>query len=172
MTIDEIYTRSSVRSYRQDTPVSEEDITAMLRAAMCAPSAGNKQPWAFVVVKERATIDALADVLDYGKFLKKSPLVIVLCGDITKTIPGEGKEFWVQDVSAATENMLLAAHCLGLGAVWLGIYPMSDRTAALAKILGLPENIIPMSVVSAGHPKKDPNIKDKWDETKIHREKW
>ncbi len=126
-----ILTRRSVRAYT-DQPVSEELIHKLLVAAMSAPSAGNGQPWHFGVVTERTVLNSLAELLPFGKMLQQAPLAIVVCGE-TKGQPFDG--YWVQDCSAATENLLLAAHALGLGGVWLGVYPREDRAAGVKRIL-------------------------------------
>ena len=119
--LDNIATRTSIRNY-EARKVEKEKIEKMLRAAMAAPTAMNKQPWHFVVVDKRDVLDALAEVNPYAKMLKKAPLAIVVCGDTDKMIEGGGRDFWIQDASAATENLLLAAHAMGLGAVWTGAY--------------------------------------------------
>lgn len=171
MAIDEIYTRASVRAYEK-RPVEEEKVKALLKAAMSAPSAGNKQPWAFVVVTEAERLKALSEVLPYGGMIKEAPLAIAVCGDMTRAFAGDEQDFWVQDASAATENILLAARSLGLGAVWTGVYPMKDRAAGVARILELPEQAVPLNVLPVGYPQREPHVIDKWDEKKIHREKW
>ncbi len=134
--INNILQRTSVRSY-EDRPVEKEKIEKMLRAAMAAPTAMNKQPWHFVVVDQRNVLDALAGANPYAKMLKKAPLAIVVCGNTDKMIEGGGRDFWIQDASAATENMLLAAHAMGLGAVWTGAYPSEERCQAIGKALSL-----------------------------------
>ena len=125
--LDNIATRTSIRDY-EARPVEKEKIEKMLRAAMAAPTAMNKQPWHFVVVDQRNVLDALAGANPYAKMLKKAPLAIVVCGNTDKMIEGGGRDFWIQDASAATENLLLAAHAMGLGAVWTGAY-LSIRRA-------------------------------------------
>lgn len=134
--LDNIATRTSIRDY-EARPVEKEKIEKMLRAAMAAPTAMNKQPWHFVVVDQRDLLDALADANPYAKMIKKAPLAIVVCGDTEKMIEGGGRDFWIQDASAATENMLLAAHAMGLGAVWTGAYPSEERCQAIGKALSL-----------------------------------
>ncbi len=133
----------------------------MLRAAMAAPTAVDKRPWHFVVVNEREVLDQL------GGMLKRAPLGIVICGNMQKALDGDGREFWVQDVSAATENLLLAAHALGLGAVWTGAYPIKRRCEEISKVLNLPEYIIPLDIVVIGYPDGDVTPKDKWDESNV-----
>lgn len=122
--LDNIHSRKSVRQYTSE-PVSEEQVETMLRAAMAAPSAVNFQPWRFVVVTERAKLDAMAEILPYAKMLKQSPLAIVVCGE-TVWMGGNENPYWQQDCAAATQNLLLAAEALGLGAVWTGVYPNAE----------------------------------------------
>ena len=114
--LENIATRTSVRSYT-DKPVESVKIEQLLRAGMAAPTAVNRQPWHFVVVNDKAQLAALAETNPYSKMLTKAPLAIVVCGDMKKALDGPAREFWVQDCSAATENILLAAHSMGLGAV-------------------------------------------------------
>ena len=171
--IENIMTRHSVRSYT-DESVSDEMIETMLRAGMAAPSAMNRQPWEFVVLKERATLDSLAGKLKYAKMLAEAPLAIVVCAK-THFVNRDGENvenmFWEHDASAATENILLAAHALGLGAVWTAA---SDpvRSAAVREALGIPGEITPLCVIPIGHPKGESEIKDKWKTEKIHSERW
>lgn len=169
---ENIVTRTSVRSYQSDRVVSPDTVELLLRAAMSAPTAVNKQPWAFVVLDTRESIDSLAEVLPYAKMLTHAPLAIVVCGDMELALEGNGRDFWIQDVSAATENLLLAAHALGLGAVWTGVYPEAERVASVSERLGLPSNIIPLAVVPVGYPTGDQAPKDKWAPSKVHYNRW
>lgn len=169
--IANIMTRTSVRAY-SDTPVTDGQIETMLKAAMAAPTAVNKQPWAFIVIKDRATLTAISDSIPSMGMVKKAPLAIVVCGDMTKALDGEGHDYWIQDVSAATENLLLAAHAQGLGAVWCGVYPVSGRVAFISDLLKLPDEIIPLAIVPVGRPAVKVEPKDKWDPAKIHNDKW
>lgn len=170
--LDAIATRTSIRSYVPDRTVPADTVTLLLKAAMAAPTAVNKQPWAFVVVNERAMLDSLAAVLPYARMLTHAPLAIVPCGDMTRALEGDGRDFWIQDVSAATENMLIAAHALGLGAVWTGVYPDTERVNDVRKVLGMPDEIIPLCVVPIGYPEGEHAPKDKWDEAKVRYNKW
>ena len=167
--IDNIMTRTSIRAY-QDKPVEDEKVQQLLKAGMAAPTAVNKQPWCFIVVKKRELLQQLADSLPYAKMLTQAPLAIVVCGDLTKALPEEG--YWTQDTSAATENILLAAHGLGLGAVWTGVYPRRDRVKAVTEILRLPGNIIPLNVIPVGYPAESPVPKDKWKPENVHYDAW
>ena len=168
--LENIHNRKSVRQYTAE-PVSEEHIQTMLKAAMAAPSAVNYQPWRFVVVTEREQLDAMAEVLPFARMLKQAPLAIIVCGE---TLWFEGKEniFWQQDCSAATQNLLLAAEALGLGAVWTGVYPDPQRSAELSAFLGLPETVQPLCAIPIGHPAGDDKPKDKWKPENIHYGKW
>lgn len=166
--LDAIATRTSIRKY-QDRPVAKETINAMLRAAMAAPSARNSQPWRFVVVSDRSVLNQLADALTYGGMLRHAPLAVVVAGAPTDE-PGE--RYWVQDCSAATQNLLLSAHALGLGAVWLGVHSVPDREVNVARVVGLPEGTKPLCVVSIGYPDGDHSPQDKYDPEKVHWEKW
>ena len=164
--IQTIFSRRSIRKYTTE-PVSEADIKTLLEAAMAAPSASNRKPWQFVVVIERQTLDALAEAHPHGKMLFQATLCIAVCGDLT-----EMERYWVQDCSAATENLLLAATALGLGAVWLGVYPKDDRVAFVRPILDLPETITPLNLISIGHPAEEKEPRTQYDESRVHRERW
>lgn len=164
--IDNIMTRASVRSYL-DKPVEDEKVTTLLKAGMAAPTAMDKRPWRFVVVTDKEQLKALAGANPHAAFAAKAPLVIVVCGDMNKAIEGPGRDYWIQDAAAATENILLAAHALGLGAVWTGNYPVADRCRAIAKVLELPDHVIPLATVVIGYPDKTVKAKDKWDEDNV-----
>jgi nitroreductase len=164
--VQTIFARRSIRKYTGE-PVGEGDVKALLEAAMAAPSASNRKPWQFVVVTERQTLDALAEAHPHGKMLFEAPLCISVCGDLT-----ERETYWVQDCSAATENLLLAVTSLGLGAVWLGVYPKDDRVVAVREILGLPETITPLNLVSIGHPAEEREARTQYDEARVHHERW
>jgi len=159
--INNIMTRTSIRQYT-DEPVSKADIETMLRAGMAAPTAVNRQPWHFVVINSKEKLAELAGDNPRGGMLKKAPLAIVVCGNMDKALPGQGRGFWVQDCSAATENILLAANAIGLGGVWTGLYPDENRAGAVAKVLKLPETFIPLCTIVIGHPAEQPTPKDKW----------
>lgn len=163
-----ILTRRSIREYT-DQFVSAETIRRLLTAAMHAPSAGNQQPWQFVALTDRDMLDALAEALPYGKMLRQAPLAIVVCGDLRMET---NKGYWVQDCSAATQNVLLAAHAMGLGAVWLGVYPDEGRVAALSSLLSLPRGLVPLSAISIGYPAEKPLQVDRYQEERVHRNRW
>ena len=159
--IETIMTRTSIRSFT-DRAVSADTVEMLLRAGMAAPTAVNLQPWHFVVVNDRAKIDELGGNGRQSQMWHESPLVIVVCGNMEKAMEGVGQAFWVQDCSAATENILLAAHALGLGAVWTGCYPIEERVANISQVLGLPEHIVPLCAIVMGFPNESPQPKDKW----------
>jgi nitroreductase len=157
-----IFTRTSIRAY-ENRPVEDEKIEQLLRAAMAAPSACNKQPWKFVVIKDASTLQAIAAQFANMPMVGHAPLAIVVCGDMSQTMPEEGQAYWIQDTSAATQNILLAAQSLGLGAVWCGIYPILDRVTSLKRLLKMPEHIIPLNVIPIGYPAETKTPKDKWN---------
>lgn len=172
--IDFIIARKSVRAYTHEG-VSEQDIEAMLRAAMAAPSAMNRQPWAFVVVRDRAMLDSLAEKLRHAKMLAGAPLAIAVCAEKMITLKDGTvveNQFWQQDAAAATENLLLAAEALGLGAVWTAAAPDPEREGIVKEALEIPGTVVPLCVISIGHPAEKTEPKDKWKPEKIHFEKW
>ncbi len=164
--IHTIFARRSIRSYTAE-PIGEAHIKTLLEAAMAAPSASNLKPWHFVVVSDRQTLDSLAEFHPHGKMLFEAPLCIAVCGDSTIST-----RYWVQDCSAATENLLLAAVALGLGAVWLGVYPKEDRVVAVRKVLNLPEPIVPLNLISIGHPAEEKAPRTQYDAARVHRQRW
>ena len=170
-TIQTIMTRVSVREFTGEK-ISEAQIDTLLRAAMAAPSAINKQPWAFIVVTDEAKIAQLGDSLPYSRCANHPAVAIIPCGDLSKAIEGEMAAFWINDVSAATENLLLAAHSMGLGAVWTGLHPDMNRVRMVQQLLGLPEHIIPLCVVPVGVPAEQPEVKDKYKPENIHYNAW
>lgn len=166
--IGNIMTRTSVRQYT-DRQISADTLETLLKAGMAAPTAVNKQPWAFVVTTGRDALDSLATLQPR---LQTAAAAITVCGDMTRAIEGEGRDFWVQDCSAATENILLAAHALGLGAVWTGVYPIAERVDNVSRALALPDSVVPMCIIAVGYPVADQEPKDKWDPSKVHYQRW
>ena len=164
--LDTIFARRSIRQYTGQ-PVSEEQVNKLLEAAMAAPSASNRKPWHFVVVSDRTDLNALAEALPFGKMLPQAALAIVVCGD-----PQISERHWVQDCSAATQNLLLAATALGLGAVWLGVEPNPERRIAVAEALGIPDDMGILNVISIGYPAEEKEPRTQYDESRVHREKW
>ena len=171
-----IISRSSVRRF--SALLTPEETDALLRAAMSAPTAMDYQPWHFVVINDNATKESLRSFLPYAKMINENCTGIVVCGDINlyKAVSERDGEdntlYWVEDCSAASENLLLAAHALGLGAVWTGIYPLESRISKLRSTLALPQNIVPLNLILAGHPLAAGHVKDKYDSSKIHFEKF
>lgn len=169
--LDNIAQRKSVRSFTDET-VSKDQLEKIVRAGMAAPSAINKQPWAFIVLTDKTMMNALAEKLPNAKMLSQAAAAIVVCGDMDKAIEGDARDFWIQDTSAATENILLAAEAMGLGAVWTGAYPNMEKVGIIRDMLKLPETIIPLNVIPIGHPSGDNQPKDKWIPSNIHWDKW
>jgi nitroreductase len=161
-----LFSRRSVRNYSGE-PVSEADVKALLEAGMAAPSASNRKPWHFVAVTERAQLDRLSSIHPYGKMLSTAGLCIGVCGDRDIS-----PYFWVQDCSAATENILVAAAMLGLGAVWLGVHPRAEREVELKQFLGIPENVSLLCLIAVGHPAELPAARTQYDEPRVHRGRW
>lgn len=170
-TIEDIMTRTSVRAY-SGKEVSGEQLDTLLRAAMAAPTAGNKQPWRFVVINEKNILKAIGENFQTMTMAKDASAAVIMCGDTTATFKGQAQAYWVQDVSAASENLLLAAHAIGLGAVWCGIYPQMDRVEQFSKMLNLPSEILPMACICIGYPAGETTPKDKWEPENIHYNTW
>ena len=169
-TINIILKRKSVRSFT-GASVAHEDLELILRAGMAAPSAVNMQPWNFVVVTNRSTLDELAAGLPYAKMLDKAGAAIIVCA-VPQLAVHQSPEYAVLDCAAATQNILLAAESLGLGAVWTAAYPRKERMEHVRKVLNIPAGVIPLNVIPIGVPTGEDQPKDKWDEKKIHWERW
>ena len=166
--LETILSRRSIRKYTAQ-PVNDDHIETLLRAAMAAPSAGNQQAWEFVVIDDRALLDAIPSVHPYAQMCAEAPLCLAVCADPSRErYPG----FWVQDCSAATQNILLAAHALGLGAVWLGIAPGGDRAHHIAELLELPAGIEPLALIAVGHPGEPKQAENSYDPAKTHHNRW
>ena len=163
-----IHSRRSIRKFTEP-PVDADTVKRLLAAAMAAPSAGNAQPWRFVVVDDRAMLDKVPSYSQYAGMAAQAPLGILVCADLSaEKYPG----YWVQDCSAAIQNLLLAVQGLGLGAVWTGIYPMEDRVAAFRREFSLPEQVMPLGFIVIGHPAQELKPQDRYDESKIHHNGW
>jgi nitroreductase len=169
--IGNILSRKSVRNYTGEA-VDHGQLLTLVKAGMAAPSARNRQPLAFVVVTARETLDRLADGLPYTKMLYKAGAAIVVCGDTTVSLQEGATDLWYQDAAAATENILLAAEAMELGAVWSALYPYPERENQVRKMTTLPPNVIPFSIVPIGHPAGNEQPKEKFREDKLHWEKW
>lgn len=170
-TIKAIHSRKSVRHYT-DEDVSQDQLEVLLKAAMAAPSARNMQPWAFICITKRDTLDQLANGLPYAKMLFRAKAAIVVCGIPDKSGQDSPEGYWVQDCSAATQNILLAAEALGLGAVWTGVYPRPERISIVRDVLGIPETVFPLNVIPIGYPDEIDKPKDKFREENIMWEGW
>lgn len=165
---DAIHTRRSIRKYLP-TPVTADLIDTLLKAGMAAPSAGNQQPWHFIVITNRAKLSAIPVFHPYSKMVEQTPVAILVCG------APEGKRyptFWTQDTSAATQNILLAARGLGLGSVWVGIYPEENRMAGFRTLFNLPEQIIPFSLIPIGWPDGNFSTRETFRPELVHQEAW
>lgn len=166
--MEEIFERRSIRKY-QDKKVEAKKIGKLLEAAVAAPSAGNEQPWHFVVIKDRERLDYLAEIHPYAKMLKEAPLAIAVCADLNKQ---KHQGFWVQDCSAATQNILLEAVSLDLGAVWIGCHPAEEREKAVSEYLEVPAGFKTLSLIAVGYPAEEKGKVDRLNEDIVHYENW
>ncbi len=166
-TLATIYERKSVRNFTEGE-ISREVLTELVRAGMAAPTARNRQPWQFIVVSDRAAMNALSDKLPYAKMLASAGAAIVVCGDLEIARAGESENMWMLDCSAATQNILLAAESMGLGAVWTAAYPYADRIAIVSEVLQLPAHVVPLCVIPVGKPAGTDRPKDKWKPERLH----
>jgi nitroreductase len=163
-----IFSRRSIRKYTEQ-PVSDEVIKELLKAAMSAPSAVNQQPWHFIIIKDRQILDEIPKIHPYSKMLREAPVAILVCGDPELE---RAKGYWIQDCSAATQNLLIAAQAKGLGAVWLGVHPREDRVKGLQKLLDIPNHVIPLSLISIGYPAEQKPPANRYNESRIHYDRW
>lgn len=167
-----IMERKSVRNYTAE-PVSRENLELLAKSGMAAPTAGNIQPWEFIAIDDKGILQQLSQVQPYVGMAAKAPAAIVVCGNMYDYQGKERmREFWVQDTSAATENILLAAESLKLGAVWAGIHPDAERVAKVQKILRLPEYLIPLNIIVIGYPAGGEQPKNKWKAERLHWNNW
>lgn len=163
-----IHARRSIRSYT-GAPVTDHQVETLLRAAMAAPSAGNAQPWEFLVVRDRATLADIPGVHPYARMAASADAAILVCGDLSRE---RYHGYWVQDCAAAVQNLLLAATALGLGAVWTGVHPVPERVAGFREMFRLPEHIVPLAFIPLGHPAEDKPPVDRFDPARIRAERW
>jgi len=166
--IEAIFTRRSIRKYL-DKPVPEEIVEKLLAAAMQAPSARNQQPWQFVVIDDRAILAKIPAFMPNAAMVADAPLAILVCGDLALE---KSSGYWVVDCAAATQNILLAAHALDLGAVWTGVYPREKRMDGLRQLLGLPEKVFAHSLVVLGYPAEQVQAVDRYRPDRIRRNRW
>ena len=169
--LDYIFQRRSIRRYHEK-PVEDEKLDQLLQAAMAAPSASNTRPWEFVVITNDEAIDRFREGLQYGKFYAPAAIVVCANPDLDTVKKPDSFDFWTQDCSAATENILLAAAGLGLGTCWLGIFPREQNIKLVREVAGLPETIIPLNVIYVGYPSKEKEARTQYDPTRIHRERY
>lgn len=166
MSADIIFKRRSIRRFAPG-PVPAGALRTLLGAGMSAPSSRDRQPWEFVLVTGRALLDRLAEAHPHGKMLFEATAAIAVCGR-----PDISPDFWIQDCSAATENILVAAAGLGLGSVWLGCHPREERVAAVREILGIPGSVGVLSLIALGRPAEEKEPRDRYDEARVHRDRW
>lgn len=170
--LDAIAQRHSVRHFTTEA-VTADTLELLARAGMAAPTACNKQPWAIMAIDDRTVLDTLYAAMQYRDSMAMAPAAIVVCGDMTKALPEVAREFWIQDCSAMTENILVAAHACGLGTVWTGVHPIPERLEAVRTTLNLPDNIVPLCVILVGHPEEGADQpKDKWLPENYHINQW
>jgi len=167
-TLKAILTRRSIRKYSNKN-IPEEYYELLLKAAMHAPSARNRQPWHFIIISDRNILNKLAAVSPSWKMLETAASAIVVCGDLNLE---DAESFIIQDCAAATQNILLAAHESGLGSVWLGVHPREDRLKPLIQILQIPGHVLPVSMVSLGKPDEDREQPDRYNIERIHQDSW
>ncbi len=166
--LDTIYTRRSIRKFTNKR-ISDEQITKLLKAGMQAPTSGNQRPWQFIVVKESEMIEKFIDAYPYAKMLRGGPVGIMVCFD---------KDFekyearWQMDCATTTLNILLAAHSMGLGCVWLEIYPVDERIPKVQHSFGIPKSVIPFALIGIGHPDEQKSPEDRYEESRVHYERW
>jgi nitroreductase len=163
--IDTILSRRSIRQFTSE-PVDRESLVLLLKAAMSAPTACNSQPWEFIVVTEPEVLDTIREKFLFARY--NAPAVIVVCGNVRIANNSAARDHWVQDCSAATENILLAGVGLGLGAVWIGVYPYPGKIKPLAEVLGIPNDVIPLSMVMVGHPAETKEPRTQYDERRVY----
>ncbi len=168
---DMILSRTSIREYA-DRAVGSETVDSLLKAGMAAPTAGNRQPWKFIVVDDSSLIASIGSAAKAWAPVGRAPIAIIVCGDKSAAFDDALNEYWIQDCSAVSENILLSAHAMGLGAVWCGCYPQKDREEFIVNLFGLPDNIVPLNVIAIGYPKESHRPKDKYRQENIHYNGW
>jgi nitroreductase len=166
--MESIYKRRSIRKYTSE-PVQQEKLLEFIKAGMNAPSAGNQRPWQFVIITERKLLDEIPKFHPYSLMLHEASAAILVCGNLECE---KHKGYWVQDCSAATQNILLEITDQGLGGVWLGVYPREDRVEGLRKLLNIPEQIIPFSLIAVGYPAEEKPPKNEFDHSRIKYNRW
>ncbi|MBZ4652929.1 MAG: nitroreductase [Peptococcaceae bacterium] len=165
-----IFTRRSIRRFSGER-VTDEQLKLILTAGMTAPSANNQQPWEFIVVDDRGKMGQIMKVHPYSQMLSPAPVCIIVAANLKKSLYKD-MDWWIQDCAAATENILLAVNALGLGAVWVGVYPNWERVAAIRKIFDIPEDVVPFSIIPIGHAAETRPPKKDYQASLVHRNKW
>jgi nitroreductase len=168
--IDNLFARRSIRAFTAE-PVDPAQVEMLLEAAMAAPSAANRRPWHFVVVTDARIREALVRAHPHAKMVAESPVALVPCGEPSLSIP-DHSDYWIQDLAAAAENILLAATGLGLGSVWCGVYPVPERVEGVRRVLGIPGQVVPFALIAIGHPAEHKEPRTQYDAQRIHRERW
>lgn len=166
--LEAILSRRSVRKY-ENRPISAEELTDLVKYAMYAPSAVNRQPWHFIIIDDRNTMNEIMKFHPHASMLSQAAAAVLICGDEELA---HTPAYWPVDCAAATQNFLLAAHGKGFGAVWLGIYPREERIAAMKTLMKLPPHIHPFSLISIGYTTETPRIANRFKPERIHTNKW
>ena len=167
-TMEAIKGRRSIRSYSAE-PVNDEQVELLIEAAMYAPSAGNEQPWEFIIIDSREMLDRIAAEHEHAQMVGEAPVAVLICGVMERVKHGK---MWVQDCAAATQNFMLAAHDQGLGTCWIGVYPRPEREKLFYEMLDLPEEVVPFSLISLGKPAADYPEVDRFKPERIHKNSW
>ncbi len=167
--IEAITTRRSIRRFKRQTPIADELLHTILDAGFSAPSAGNQQPWHFLIIDNRQLLSVIQTFHPSAKMLTEADKAILVCGDLDLE---KFKGYWMIDCAAAAENMLLAAHGLGLGACWLGVFPRDARVAGMRKLFHLPHHIIPFAVIALGYPAEEKPREARYNQDRVHHNKW
>ena len=170
-TIFVIHERTSIRQFTSQK-LTKEQLEILVKAGMAAPSATNAQPWHFIVVDNTELLKAIGESINTSKSVAEAPVAILVCGDMHKAKEGWLQQYWIQDCSAASQNILLAATSMKLGAVWTSIYPAEDRIKKVSDILNLPNHIIPLNVIPIGYPKNPKSPMDKWKPENVSWNNW
>ncbi len=168
--LDYLFSRRSIRKYRSKE-IEEDLVQDLLEAAMAAPSAVAKDPWDFVILRDRDMLAKIVEGLPNGKMLADAAVGIVVCGDLSRAHDGQ-LSYMLQDCTAAIENLLLAAATLGLGACWLGVHPREERIAHIRALLNIPEGVIPVAAIAVGWPAESHKPRTRYRGDAVHRETW
>ena len=166
--LEAIFSRRSIRKYRKK-PITDSLIKELLEAGMSAPSAGNEQPWHFIVITNLKILNTIPSFHPHSQMLKDASLAILVCLDLNLEIH---KGMGFQDCSAATENILIAVNAIGLGAVWLGIYPREERVKGMRRLLNIPDNVLPFSLISIGYPAEQKQKENRYNNSRVHYNQW